>query len=432
MAGILSKRVAFPLLLAVIFLAFSAASCAGRNSNSASYEFTAIRRGTLERTVISSGRINPVSTVRVLPQMSGNVERVFVDFNDEVRQGDILAELNTDMLRLRREQQYAAVIKARANHTLQELNYRNQLALAERNLISEFELLSSRTVLEGLAADLAVASANLRAIETEINQFAFITSPIDGIVLDRSINEGDSVVDSSSTNANSIFVLAENLREMQIEASVGELDVVFIQRGQPVRFTLESLPGRTFQGEVENLRLVPQVTNNVVTFTVIIRVENHDGSLLPGMTCMVEFIVERNENALMVSNAALRYQPSTLSAERIDEMIFTASLQSMNEAQREAAIDARSRTAQSSPQNTAPANRTGLAGILMGSRAQPARGGARPVTVPAGAMRNLWYINGEGRLDVMRVRTGITNGSFTEIFPAEDLEGKQVILRERI
>ena len=430
------QKVAISCFILTVFLL---TSCSGRNSRAASYEFTVVRRGTLERTVISVGRINPVSTVRVLPQMSGKVERIFVDFNDEVRAGDILAELNTDMLRLRREQQYASVIRARANHALQELNYRNQRTLAERNLISEFELLSSRTTLDGLAADLAVALANLEAIETEINQFAFIKSPINGIVLDRTINEGDTVVDSSSTNANSIFILAENLREMQIEASVGELDVVFIERGQPVRFTLESLPGRTFHGEVENLRLIPQVTNNVVTFTVIIRVENHDGSLLPGMTCMVEFIVQRNEDVLMVSNAALRYQPTTLSPERIDEMVFNAILETLSEDQRQAALDARARTqgnTQSRPQGT----NTGLAGILsgQGARAMPT-GGRQPMAqgqgrggAPAIVTRNLWYINGEGQLDVMRVRTGITNGSFTEIISTEDLEGKQVILRERI
>jgi HlyD family secretion protein len=372
--------------------------------------------------------------------MSGKVERIFVDFNDEVRRGDILAELNTDMLRLRREQQYASVIKARANHALQELNYRNQLALAERNLISEFELMTTKTQLDGLAADLAVALANLRVIETEINQYAFITSPIDGIVLDRSINEGDLVVDSSSNNAYSIFILAENLREMQIEANVGELDVVFIQRGQPVRFTLESLPGRSFTGEVENLRMIPQVTNNVVSYTVIIRVENQDGSLMPGMTCMVEFIVDRRENALVIPNAALRYQPTTLSSDKIEEMVFNAGLESLNDDQRQAALDARSRTqnnGQSPPQNTNPS----LTNIMMGQtgRMMGTSGGGRQsiqgqtrTGALAAVMRNVWYINGEGRLDVKRVRTGITNGSFTEIITEEDLEGKQIILRERI
>ncbi|MDR0442375.1 MAG: efflux RND transporter periplasmic adaptor subunit, partial [Treponema sp.] len=222
------KKRLFPALLVVLLALVTPiviAACSGKKTKSASYEFTAVRRGTVERTVTSSGTINPVSTVNVLPRMSGKVENIYVDYNDTVSKGDILAELNTDMLRLKREQQNAAVIKARASYELQRINYSNQETLAEKNLISEYELKTSKTNMDNQAADLAVAEANLKVIETEINQYAFITSPIDGIVLDKQINEGDSVVDSSSNNTYSIFTLAENLKEMQIEAGVGELDV---------------------------------------------------------------------------------------------------------------------------------------------------------------------------------------------------------------
>jgi len=362
--------------------------------------------------------------------MSGKVEKIYVDFNDSVRRGDILAELNTDMLRLKREQQLATVLKTRANYELQRLNYQNQQALADKNLISEFELKTSKTNLDNQAADLAVAEANLRVIETEINQYAFITSPIDGIVLDRRINIGDTVVDSSSgSNTSAIFTLAENLREMQIEATVGELDVASIHSGQPVRFTLESLPGRNFTGTVETLRLVPIVTNNVVSYTVIVKVENHDGSLLPGMTCMVDFIVERSEDVLMVPNAALRFQPSSLSTERIADMVFHASLEEMNEEQRQAAIDARAQ-AQAQAAGTQTSANTGLAGMLGGATNTRGMtmmtggggrqsGGARQPGQrrdTATVMRTIWFINGDGKLEVIRVQAGITNGSFTRLF----------------
>ena len=413
----------------------------GARQGAASYEFTNVRRGTLERTVSASGTINPVSTVRVLPQMSGKVERIFVDYNDEVRRGDVLAELNTDMLRLRREQQHASVLKARANFELQEVNYNNQRILADRNLISDFELQTSRTTLNNLRADLAVAEANLRSIETEINQFAFITSPIDGIVLDRRINIGDTVVDSSSSNSSNIFTLAENLRDMQIEAMVGELDIASIQPEQPVRFSLESMPGRSFSGEVETIRMVPTVTSNVVSYTVIVKVENLDGSLLPGMTCAVDFIVERSENTLMVSNAALRYQPTGLNEDRIADMVFDAALENMGDEQRQAAIEARAqadaqRTSQSSGQNTSFSSLMmgGAPRMMMGGGRQPP-GGARQGqsrSAPVVVWRNLWFVNGDGRLEVIQVQAGITNGSFTEIRTADDMEGRQVILRERI
>jgi len=447
MVNKVEKRRILPKIVPICLAgaAFFLAACTGRNP-AVDYEFTNVRRGTLERTVMSSGTIRPVSTVRVLPLMSGKVERIFVDHNDIVSRGDILAELNTDMLRLRREQMEAAVIRARANYELQALNYRNQTVLFERELISEFELLTGRTQLNNLAADLAVARANLRVTDTEINQHAFIISPIDGIVLDRNISIGDTVTDSTNANTVPIFTLAENLKEMQIEAMVSELDVASIYRGQRVRFTLESMPGRSFSGEVETLRLIPTVTNNVVSFTVIIRVENQDGSLLPGMTCLVEFIVERNENVLMVSNAALRYQPTSLSEDRIADMLFYAALEGMDDEQRRMAIEARERARQqAAAQGRAGQGANAVANLMMGPGAgrmmvtgtgggggRRTGGGSQGGGRSPVAIRHLWYLNGDGTLGVMRVRTGISDGLFTEIVEMEELEGMQVILRERI
>ncbi|MCL2719768.1 MAG: efflux RND transporter periplasmic adaptor subunit [Treponema sp.] len=415
-------------------------ACTGNGNKSASYEFTNIRRGTLERTVSSSGTINSTATVRVLPRMSGRVEAVYVDYNDNVYKGQVLARLNTDLLRLQRDQLSASVQKARANYELQLINYRTQEILAQRNLISEFELRTSKTSLDNQAADLAVAEANLRVKDTEITQYAFITSPIDGIVLDRNINVGDTVVDSSGSNSSSIFTIAENLREMQIEATVSELDVTSIHKGQRVRFTLESLPGRRFSGIVENLRMVPVIANNIVSYTVIINVDNSDGSLLPGMTCAVEFIVERNENILLVSNAALRYQPTTLSTEQISDMVFTASLTNMNEEQRQAAIEARERTREQTSQRQNQNNNQSFNQLMMGPQPGQRTGGRQAAQGTANqgrgssavVMRNLWFVNNDGKLEVIQVRTGISDGSFTEIFVSDDMEDLQVILRERL
>jgi len=428
-------------LCAVILAIF--ASCSANKAGSVSYEFTEIRRGNLERTVSSSGTINPVATVRVLPRMSGKVEEVHFDYNDTVKRGDVLARLNTDMLRLQRDQLNSSVQKARANYELQLINFRSQEALAERGLISEFELRSARTNLNNQRADLAVAESNLRVKETEINQYAFITSPIDGIVLDRNINVGDTVVDSASNNSSSIFTIAENLREMQIEAMVGELDVTSISKEQQVRFTLESLPGRRFRGVVENIRMIPVVSSGVVSYTVIINVDNRDGSLMPGMTCAVDFIVESAEDVLMVPNAALRYQPTALSADQVSEMQFTASLANMNEEQREAAIKARAEQAAAQRQNQN--SNQGLSQIMMGNQANANRmagssgtrrqaGGAQGGrnSRPSIVYRNVWFISNDGKLEVMQVRTGISDSVNTEIITEEDLAGRQVILRERI
>jgi len=430
----------------LFILPFICISCSGKKSKTAVYEFTEIRRGNLERFVSSSGTINPVATVKILPRMSGKVEAVYVDYNDNVKKGDVLARLNTDMLRLQRDQQQAAVQKARANYELQLINYRNQEALAQRELISEYELKTSKTSLDNQRADLAVAEANLRVIDTEINQYAFITSPIDGIVLDKNINVGDTVVDSANNNSGSIFTIAENLREMQIEAMIGELDIASIFKGQEVRFTLESLPGRKFSGIVETLRMVPVVSNSVVSYTVIINVENRGGSLLPGMTCAVDFIVEKTDNALLVPNAALRYQPTSLSAEQISDLVFNASLENMTEEQKQAALEARDKQKSESSQKQNQ-NNQGLSQIMMGP--QPAapsgqRGGGGRQTSSQGGQgsqrrntqvvvwRNLWFIGGEGKLGVVQVRTGISDGTSTEIIVPDDFEGRQIILREKI
>ncbi|MDR1903807.1 MAG: efflux RND transporter periplasmic adaptor subunit [Treponema sp.] len=449
----------FPYFMAVALLAGTgclASGCvAGKKGNAKTYEFTAIRRGTLERTVSASGSLKPVATVNVLPRMSGKVEKINADYNDRIRKGDILAELNTDMLRLQREQQAAQVVKTRANYELQEINFQNQQRLAEKNLISEYELKTGKTNMDVQKAELSAAEASLRAIETEINQYAFITSPIDGIVLERNVNEGETVVDSSSGNSSSMFVIAENLEEMQIEAAVGELDITSISKGQEVRFTLESLPGKTFSGSVDTVRLMPSTQDNVVNYTVIINTENKDGTLLPGMTCSVEFIVVRNENILLVPNAALRYQPTFLSEEEIAGYVFNASLAGMDEAQRKAAIEARS-SQRNVSQNTGGASsqpsQGGLSGLMSpgmpGGRMAPpgGRGNAGP-NVQSGAAersargenqsppRPLWYIN-DSRIDCVMVWAGSSDGSYTEVMPANQaggtIEGMQIILREKI
>jgi len=421
-------------ILIILLSACSAISfidCSGGGAGSINYDFTNIRKGSLERTVTSSGTINPLATVRVLSQMSGKVDKIYVNDNDEVRAGDILAELNTDVLRLKRTQQQATVRRMRANYELYLMTHHTQESLLEKNLISEYEFKTSLNTLENLSAELEVAEANLMVIETEINQYSYIISPINGIVLNRHINTGDIVTDSSSNNSTILFTLAENLREMQITASVGELDVASIHKGQAVRFTLESFPGRRFTGTVENVKMIPVIAGNVVSYTVIINAENHDGLLFPGMTCAVNFVVQQKDDIIVVANAALRYQPSSLSADQIEEMEFIASLANMDEQQQEAAIEAR--LIALSDRGASQSASSGLVGLLTGARTRPApqpRSGAGTRT--AVVYRYVWFFNDDGSLEVIQVQTGISTSSMTEIVSRDDLEGKQVIMREKL
>jgi HlyD family secretion protein len=410
-------------------------SACSKSDDKTTYEYATIRRGSLEKTVSSTGTLQPVSTVDVLAQMNGKIELVYVDYNDTIKKGQILAELNTDMLQLEREQQIASVTKARANLELQQMNYDNQLALSEKDLISKYELKTSKTNLDAQIAELSAAESSLKVIETEINQYAYIISPIDGIVLENNINVGQNVVEGSSSNASSLFVLAEDLIEMQIEAAVDELDIASIYKEQNVRFTLEALPGKSFSGTVDTIYLMPAIVDNVVSYTVIVNVDNAEGSLFPGMTCEVEFIEEQRENVLLAPNAALRYEPTNLNADEIDEKVFLAGLVGLSETEKNAAIEERKKTKSAALQSNNN-SRGGIGGLVM-----PVRGGgfrrnrnqsASGTNNDVPEIRSLWYMNDTGVLETMLVEIGISDGSFTEIITEENLEGLSVINRERI
>jgi HlyD family secretion protein len=421
---------------------------------SANYEFTTLQRGTIEKTVSSSGSLEPVATVSVLPQMSGRVEEVFVDYNDEVKKGDILARLNTDTLKLQQQQKSASVQTARANYELQLVTYQTQEKLAAKNLISEYDLRSSQTQLNAQAANLSSAQADLAVVETEINQYAYITAPIDGVVLKKDVSIGDTV---NSSNATSIFTLAENLQEMRIQVGVGELDIGSIYKGQSVRFTVDALTGQNFSGTVQSRRLMPTTSGGTVSYTVIISVDNQDGSLLPGMTCSVDFIVQESRNIVRVPNAALRYQPTSLNATEIDDKVFNATIANMGAEEQQAATAARKAQQQAaSSAGTGQASSgisslvggggmpggggmfvgggapPGGAGRASGTNGAPTAGGARAAVT----LKPLWYVNSSGKLDVVMVSVGTSDGSYTEVHAVNgddaSLVSLSVILKEKV
>ncbi|MDR2747858.1 MAG: efflux RND transporter periplasmic adaptor subunit [Treponema sp.] len=425
-----------------VILAFCLFSCAGRDNAVSNYETQALRRGSIVKTVGSTGSLEPIATVNIRSQISGKVERLLADYNDEVKKGDVLAILNTDTRRLQRDQLLAQVQKARSAYELQKINYQNQEKLAERNLISQYELRQNRNQMEAQAADLAIAEANLKVAETEINQYAFITSPVDGTVLSRGISEGETVADGASANSTAIFVIAENLREMRIESWVGELDINSIREGQDVRFTLEALPGRSFSGVVSSKRLSPSTQDGVVSYSVIIAVNNADLSLLPGMTCNVEFIEDSRENVFLAPNAALRYSPSSLSDSEIE--LITAE-------KRGAALEKMGLGAEETRGTPPPpaggenrASRSAMGGLPGTPFGGPPGGGrgragssASPVRAPQGPqLKPLWFINSGGKFDCVMVAPGISDGSVTEVSSpdlTEDLiAGTRFILREKV
>jgi HlyD family secretion protein len=417
-----------------------------------SYEFTTVTRGDIESVVSSSGTLSAVSTVSILSQMSGQVEKVYVDYNDRVKKGQVLVVLNTDMLRLEEKENQAAVDKAKANYDLQLLDYENKKKLFEKGLVAEYDFKSSKSSLDVYAAELASAKAALSVIQTQINQYAFITSPINGIVLDKNVDVGQSVVTSSSSNASSLFTLAESLSKMEIKAEVDELDISSIKKGQEVRFTVEAQPNLTFKGTVSQILLVPETSDNVVTYYVKISADNMDEKLLPGMTATVEFIKEQKKDVLLVPSAAFRFKPTDLTDQEISEMTFQTGLADMPEDQRKAALEGETAAKAANGASSSSGTKTqskGLTSVMMGGGAGGPPGGGRaggpggpssnggtagaaaPVP-PADTRKTLWYLDDAGKPAVLLVQTGASDSLHTEIVGKDDLEGKKIILKVRV
>jgi len=437
----------------VLYAALSLGSCAKSASaaKNQSYEFATIGRGSIESVVSSSGTLAVVNSVSVLAQMSGRIETLNVDYNDRVKKGQVLATINTDILKLNQLQAQAAVDKAQANYTLQILAVQNAQTLADKGLLSDYDLKTAIATRDSAKADLASAKASLAQIQTEIDQYAIISSPINGIVLQRGIDVGQSVVGGSSATSTALFTLTDDLSKMQIDAQVDELDISGITVGQAVHFTVEAYPAEAFSGKVKEIRLVPVTTNNVVYYDVMIDAYNKSGKLLPGMTANVSFIKQKKDNILVAPSAALRFTPTTMSAAEIKKAVFLAGLGNLSEEQKQAASARYDAAQKAIAAGKAPtgARPTGLTGLMAGGRLPGAGGfggppGGRqqgqagqsgqsgtaaqgaPATV---AKKPLWYLDESGKLAVTLVEPGLSDGLTTELVGADALEGKKVILK---
>ncbi len=270
------------------------------------FQFARVHRGTLETLVSSTGTLAAVETVDVGTQVSGTIARLAVDYNDRVKKGQVLTVLDQSLFRAAVGEAEAGVVKTRAQLAQAEDEFRRNKPLAEKGYLSEQEFLPIRTGVDTARADLSSAEAGLKRARTNLD-YTVIRSPIDGIIIARSVDAGQTV--AASFNTPTLFVIARDLSHMQIEATVDESDIGQIRQGQEVRFTVQAYPDRTFTGKVTQIRLQPQTISNVVNYTVIVQAENDKGRLLPGMTATVDFVVARAENALLAPNAALRFEP---------------------------------------------------------------------------------------------------------------------------
>ena len=271
------------------------------------YQFVEVTRGDLENVISSTGTLRAVGTVEVGTQVSGTIDRMDVDFNDSVREGQVLAVLDTALLRIAVLDAEANLFRAQAQYEQAQAEYTRNLPLFEKGYLSEKEFLPIRINVKTTDAAVRLAQTSLERAQTNMNH-AIIRSPIDGMVIQRNVEPGQTV--AANFSAPTLFVIAKDLSHMEIYATVDESDIGQIKEGQSVRFTVEAYPDETFYGTVRQIRLQPITIQNVVNYTAVIDVVNESGLLLPGMTATVDFVVEERKDVWLVPNAALRFRPT--------------------------------------------------------------------------------------------------------------------------
>ncbi|WP_276484575.1 efflux RND transporter periplasmic adaptor subunit [Paraflavitalea pollutisoli] len=265
--------------------------------------------GTIATTVTATGTLQPVDTVAVGAQVSGTIVKVYVDFNSTVKKGQLLAQLDKSLLQAQVDQINANLQQAKSNLVYQQSNYDRQNNLYKVGAIAKAELETAlyqynaaKDNVNSVAAQLTSARRNL--------QFTEIYSPIDGTVLSRSVSEGQTV--ASSFNTPTLFSIAKDLTNMQVQASVDEADIGSVVKGQRVSFTVDAFPEDTFAGRVKEIRLQPSTSANVVSYTTIIDAPNQDKRLKPGMTASIFVYTEEVQHALLVSASAFQFEPDTV------------------------------------------------------------------------------------------------------------------------
>jgi HlyD family secretion protein len=360
-----------------------------------SFRFTTVERGDIQTLVSATGTLSATKTVSVGTQVSGQVSELFADFNDHVKKGQLLARIDPTIAQQGVADAQANLEKAQAQKNQASADQNRNRELSSDGLIAPNALEQGGSALKIAQADMKSAGITLQRAKQNLS-FTSIYAPIDGVVIERNVNNGQTV--AASLSAPQLFLIANDLSHMQILAQVGESDIDQIKEAQLVKFTVQALPGRTFTGIVQQVRLQSTTADNVVNYTVVVTLENPDGKLLPGMTARVDFLVKSANNVLKVSNAALRYKPST-------EVI----------AQYGAA--APSKDALPAAGSNAPTGTQGGAGGMRARKTQRSNNG----------FGTLYYLDPQGKLLVTRVHTGISNGASTEIQNPKVTEGMKVI-----
>lgn len=338
------KKRTLPSLLALVVVAVAAVygwQSWNGGGEAQRYKLAKVESGPLTAVVSATGTLTPVVSVQVSSQISGQIREILVDFNSTVKQDQVIAriapetfehkvrqaEADLEAARASTAVQAAEVLKARANLADAERDYERKKMLVERKFISSAERDKAQAVYEAALAAMQVAQAQtgngqaiVRQREAQLGQArvdlerTVIRAPVDGIVVKRSVEPGQTV--AASLQAPEMFVIAKTLSDMQVEAAIDEADIGRLRVGQKATFTVDAFPGRSFSGEIKQVRKAATVVSNVVSYTVVISAANTDLTLLPGMTANVRIVTAQREKVLKVANAALRFRPTGVTEEK--------------------------------------------------------------------------------------------------------------------
>jgi len=392
----------------------------GQNGSNQKFRLAKVERGEVSLAVTATGTINPVINVLVGSQVSGTIKALYADFNSQVKEGQVIAQIDPAIFEAQVEQGRASVLNARANLLNAQANLENAKAnltkadvavldakrtldrnqpLLEKKIIAQATLDTAQTNYDTAVAQTDVAKAQVESAKSQIESFkaqveqtkaalrvaetnlryATIRSPVNGTVISRNVDVGQTV--AASLQAPTLFTIAKNLAEMQVDSNVSEADVGRIAAGQDATFTVDAYPERIFHGKVSEIRNAPIIVQNVVTYDVVILVGNKDLKLKPGMTANVSVMIAHREGVLKIPNAALRFRPES--------------------AKKESGKDG-------PPQKAS-------------ERVKPAEG-------DQGRPGRVWVLSPEGKPTPVSITLGITDGTSSEVMGGNLQEGAEVII----
>ncbi len=356
------------------------------------YRFEKVTRGDLQVVVTATGTLSADTTVEVGTQVSGTISKLYVDWNSKVKKGQVIALIDPTFLASAVQDAEASLERAKAQTDDSKRTYLREKDLLSKGLASQADYDAAITTYESNVA--AQKSAQSQLDRARINlKYATITAPIDGVVISRAVDIGQTVAASFSTPT--LFTIANDLTKMQVQAAVDEADIGRVQNGEDVLFTVDAYPEQTFHGTVTQIRLMPVTVQNVITYTVIIDVPNPELKLMPGMTATITILVTKKENVLKIPTIAFRFQPLP------DQ------------------IDVR-RDSTGAPEDTAKA-------AARRSQYAQMQGGGAPGQPPRPPTR-LWVLGKNKKLTPIYIRPGIADGTFTEILHGKVEEGQDIVV----